>query len=153
MLDGLPIPGTTQTLEAFITPPTVSDLNNPMAFVWGARLSVNRQTAPRGPGFKTLKWIVDVYLAYETNPNSPTVDIEFPSIIDAVMAKTWVATMPTYIDSNGVPIQQEEPGSSQMLSIGESHELEYPPERTPATLRTLYFGARIGFDVLEVVQA
>jgi hypothetical protein len=153
MLDGLAIPGTTQTLEAFITPPTVTDLDNPVALIWGARLAGSRQTAPRGPGYKKLAWTVDVYLAYLTNPQSPTVDVEFPSIIDAVMAKTWTTTMPLWIDASGVPTAEGTANSSQIQSIGESWELEYPPERTPATMRMLYFGARVGFDVLEVVQA
>lgn len=97
LLDGLVIPGTTDTIEAFITPPTVDNLDGPKAYIWGSRMRATRQTMPRTFGFKKLLWQVDVYLSYETVPDSPTVDQEFPLVIDAVMAALWSATMPTMI--------------------------------------------------------
>lgn len=147
LLDGLVVPGTTQTLEAYITPPAVEELDNPKAYVWGARLVGKRQTMPRGAGFKKLTWQVDVYLSYETNPDSPTVDQEFPLIIDLVMATLWATPMPIFITDPTTGLQ------SQLLEIGEEFQLEYPPERMPATLRMLYYTARLGLTVYEAVQA
>jgi hypothetical protein len=147
LLDGLAIPGNPTPLTAHITPPTVEDLDGPRAYVWGARLNGLRQTAPRGPGFKRLNWVVDVYLSYETVPDDPTVDQNFPLIVDAVMNATWQTVMPTFITDPQTGVK------SQILQIGEEFELEYPPERTPATLRMLYFTARLGLDVYEAVQA
>lgn len=147
LLDGLAIPGSTQTLEAYITPPTVEDLDNPKAYVWASRGRVNRQTMPRGLGFKKLLWSVDVYLSYETNPDSDTVDTEFPVIVDAVMARLWTAPMPTMITDPVTGLV------SQNLAIGEDFDIEYPPEKVPATLRMLYFTARVGTTVYEAVQA
>lgn len=152
MLDGLQIPGSAQTLEAFITVPAGANLDGPMAFILGGRLTGRRQTAPRGKAFKHLAWVVDVYLAYETNPNSPTVDVEFPQIVDAVMLQTWQTTMPLFLDPYGNPTTPGAPGSSQIISIGEDFELELMPDRTPATLRMLYCGARLGLDVYEAYQ-
>lgn len=162
IIDGLWVPGTSRTIEAYITPPTVDDLDGPKAFVLGGRLRTSRQTMPRRAGFKHLAWVVDVYLSYETNPDSPTVDVEFPQIVDTVMAAFWSATIPTFIDANGRPITEGPdggpvlvgpPGSSQILNTGEDFELEYPPERVPATLRMLYYTARLGIDIYEAVQA
>lgn len=148
LLDGLAIPGTTQTLEAYITPPTVDELDNPKAYVLGAHLRGTRQTMPRGLGFKKLTWLVDVFLSYETNPDSPTVDQEFALVVDAVMTKVWTTPM------NNVFITDPTTGlRSQILAIGEDFELEYPPERVPATLRMLYYTARLGLTVYEAVQA
>lgn len=159
ILDGLTIPGMTQTLEAFITPPPVDNLDRPKAYVWGARMRANRQTMPRGvapaAGFKKLTWQVDVYLSYETNPNpdpaappgTPDLDQEFPLIVDAVMAALWSATMPTFITDPTTGLQ------SQLLAIGEEFDFEYPPEKVPATLRMLYYTGRLGFTVVEAVQA
>lgn len=153
IIDGLNVPGATAPLEAYITPPTVDNLDAPKAFVQGARLRGSRQTAPRRAGFKHLAWVVDVYLSYETNPDSPTVDSEFPQIVDAVMAAFWTTTIPTFIDPLGNPVGAAVPGCSQILNIGEDFELEYPPERVPATLRMLYYTARLGIDIYEAVQA
>lgn len=147
LLDGLAIPGTTQTLEAYITPPTVDELDNPKAYVLGAHLRGTRQSMPRSLGFKKLTWLVDVYLSYETNPDSPTVDQEFALVVDAVMNTAWTTPM------NNVFITDPTTGlRSQILAIGEDFELEYPPERVPATLRMLYYTARLGLTVYEAVQ-
>lgn len=158
IIDGLVVPGAPAPIEAFVTPPTVMNLDAPVAFVQGARLRVNRQAAPRRAGFKHLAWTVDVFLSYETNPDSTTVDVEFPQIVDAVMAAFWTTTIPTFIDSLGnpitVPLGSTAPaGSSQILNTGEDLELEYPPERVPATLRMLYYTCRLGIDIYEAVQA
>lgn len=147
LLDGLQIPGGGAPLEAYITPPTVEDIDRPKAYVQGARLRGQRQTAPRGPGFKRLNWLVDVYITYETTPDSATVDQEMPLIIDAIMSKTWTTVMPLFIQDQVTGVR------SQVLAIGEDFELEYPPERTPATLRMLYYAARLGLDIYEAVQA
>lgn len=147
LINDLPVPGQDKTIEAYITPPTVEDIDRPKAYIWGGRLRGMRQTAPRGPGFKRLNWVVDVYLVWETLPYGPTIDSEFPLIIDAVMNKTWTTKMP-------IQIQDPQTGQpSQILQIGEEFELEYPPERMPSTLRTLYWTARLGLDVYEAVQA
>jgi hypothetical protein len=116
----------------------------------------SRQTAPRGQGFKHLAWTVDVYLSYETNPDSPTVDTEFPSIVDAVMAQLWSRTTPLFVDPAGNPVPPgtpPPPGATQVLNTGEDFEFEYPPEHVPATLRMLYYTARLGVDLYEAVQA
>lgn len=149
LFDGLVIPGTApqQTLAAYITPPTVEPLDGPKAFVWGGRARGRRQTMPRGPGFKEVPWVVDVYLVYETTPDDPALDEAFPLVIDAVLAKAWTTTMPLEITDSVTNV------TSQIQAIGEEWELEYPPERLPSTLRMVYYSARIGLDVLEVVQA
>jgi hypothetical protein len=125
----------------------VEDIDRPKAYVMASRGRVKRQTAPRGPGFKWISWTVDVYITYETTPDSPEVDQEMPLIIDAVCTRLWTTTMPLFIDD---PTTGQK---SQILQIGEEFDIEYPPERTPATLRMLYYTARIGFDIYEAVQA
>ncbi len=147
LLDNLQIPGLDTYLEAYITPPTVEDIDRPKAYVLASRMRAKRQSAPRGPGFKWLGWTVDVYITYETVPDSDTVDQEMPLIIDAVMTKLWTTTMPLFITDPTTGVK------SQVLQIGEEFDLEYPPERTPATLRMLYYAARFGFDIYEAVQA
>jgi len=144
-------------IEAYITPPTVSNLDNPIAVVEGARLVGRRQTAPRGSagmaGFKHLQWVVDIFLGYLTNPDSATVDAEFAQIIDAVMAAFWTVEMPLFIDANGIRVANGSAGASQILGIGEDFELDCTPEKVPQSLRMLYYCARVGLDVYEAVQA
>lgn len=155
-LNGLEIPIVTdRPLEAYITPPTVEDIDRPKAYIWGSRCRGRRQTAPRNitgvgtptSGFKHLDWMIDIFLAYETTPDSATVDQEFPAIVDAVLAKLWIAEMPTFIKDPLTGLV------SQIQAVGEEWDLEMLPERTPNTLRMLYYTARIGMNVYEVVQA
>lgn len=159
-LDGLPMPTGIPNLTAYITPPTVDDFDGPRAYIWAGRMRAGRQTGPRinmyasGPGFKKLDWTIDVYLGYETTPDTPTNDTDFPGICDAVMSKLWTVTMPTFIDANGNPSATPPAGAnSQILAVGEDFDFEYPPERVPATLRMLYFTARFGFNIYEAVQS
>lgn len=161
LFDGLTIPGfgSEQTLEAFITPPAVDNLDRPKAYIWASHLRGSRQAMPRGvgsaAGFKKLPWTIDIYLSYETNPNpdpdappsTPGLDQEFPLIIDAVLAKLWSTPMPVFITDPTTGVK------SQMVAIGEDFEVENPPEKVPATLRMLYYTARVGATLYEAVQA
>lgn len=161
IIDGLVIGGGIPPLEAFITPPAVDTLDRPKAYVLGGRLTGRRQTMPRKAGFKHLAWVIDIYLSYESNPNFPTIDTEFPSIVDAVMAAFWSVRTPTFVTPQGqawtappgASVATPPDGSSQVLNVGEDFEFEYPPERAPATLRMAYYVARLGLDVYEAVQA
>lgn len=147
ILDGLAIPGGGAPLEAYITPPTVEDLNGPKAYIWGSRCKIARQTMPRGQGFKKLDWDVDIWLSYETTPDSATVDQEFPLIVDAVMQALWTTPL-----MNRFMTDPTTGLKSQLLGIGEDFSFEYPPEHTPNTLRMLYYMARLSVNVLEAVQ-
>lgn len=154
IVNGLAVPGETAPLQAWITPPMVENLNGPRAYVWGGRLRGGRQTAPRRAGFKNLNWVIDVYLSYLTTPDSADIDQQFPLIVDAIMAATWAVTIPLMIDGQGQPVNAANPppGATQILSLGEDFELEYPPERSVATQRSLYYTCRLGLDVQEKVQ-
>lgn len=157
ILDGLTLPAPTgqpaSTLTAWVTPPTLEDLNGPRAYIWGGRNRGYRQTMPRAKpnqpatgGFKWLDWTIDIYLVYLTAPDDAQIDQEFPLMVDAVLSALWNTTMPVFITDPTTGLE------SQVLAIGEDWELEYPPERTPATLRMLYYTCRIAMDVREAVQ-
>lgn len=158
LIDGLTIPGQLNPLTAHITPPALEDLNGPIAYVWGGHLNVSRQTMPRGAGFKSFPWMIDIWLVYLTNANeNPTIDDEFPDLIDTVTRALWTTTMPVFIDADGnvedvsAPVTDRD-GLTQIQRIGERWTLDYPPERTPATMRMVWYSASISMEVLEVVQ-
>jgi hypothetical protein len=163
LLDGLAVPGQGKPMDFYVTPPALQDMDGPHGYITGARVSAKRQTAPRQKylgststaGYKTYPWKVEIYLVYETAANNnPTADVEFPAILDAVIDVVELTQMPQWIDSNGVPVPTNTPipGGSQIDAIGESWTLDFPPERTPATLRMLWYVALLTVDVLEVRQ-
>lgn len=165
-INGITIPGQTEPLLTYITPPVMDKVGGPpKAYVWGGRAAVRRRTAPRGPGFKRLDWLIDIYLNYETNPNRPppagglSLDEQFPAIVDAVMWQLWTAQMNIHIDDQGNVITPAQAAvadpqlTSQVLSIGEEIDIDYPPERTPATLRMLWYSILLRCRVEEDVQA
>jgi hypothetical protein len=168
LLDQLVIPGPpgapSTTLEAYITPPTLEDLDGPRAYIWGARQKGIRQTGPRQQpgnpstgGFKWIDYTMDIYLSYLTvpeSPDEPTSSQEFPILIDTVLSAFWSIQQSIFVDSQGnATTSGYGSGSSQLMFIGEEWELEYPPERTPASMRMLYYTCRIGMDLREAVQA
>lgn len=146
LLNNLPVPGGTDTIKAWITPPAAEPLSGPRAYVWGGHIREGRQTMPRGPGFRELPWMIEVWLIYETNANVASLDQKFPLVIDAVWKKVWTATMPTTITDPTTNV------TSQIIAVGEESELEYPPERTPASLRMVLYTALLRVQVKEVVQ-
>jgi len=142
-------------IECYITPPAYEDLDRPKTYVWGGRARGHRQTMPRNisgqlvdgrSGFKEINWTVDIYFAYETVPNTTTTDSEFPIIVDAVMTKLWTTPLNTFITDSITGVV------SEITSIGEEWDFEMLPERTPNTLRMLFYTARISASITEMVQ-
>jgi hypothetical protein len=151
-IDGLqiPLPGSTP-LDCYITPPVLQDMDGPHAYVWGSRVSVGRQTMPRGAGFKRYPWRMSTWVVYETaatiaGQTNPTLDSEFPVIIDAVT--NLLSGLPM-VD---IVTDPDTGQYSQIQSVGESWDFEYPTVRLPQNMRMLWYGAYITGDVLEVVQ-
>lgn len=146
LLDGIEVPGQEQPLVCYVTPPVLEKPSGPRAYVWGGKVTRDRQTMPRGPGFAKFSWIIDIWLISLLNPQADGVDEIFPLVVDAVTNTLATTTMPIVITD---PTTGQE---SQIQAIGESWDLDYPPEHTPATSRMLWYACHIGMDVLEVVQ-
>jgi len=146
--DGLP------QLTTWVTPPVAEDMDGPRAHVWGSRVHGSRQTAPRIKGMKKLPWNVDVYLAFLDTPDDALANESFPKVIDTVLWSLFTTTMPVFIDPSGTPVgpNATSAGDTQVQAIAESFDLDYPPERLPMTMKMVWYSARIGVDVLEVVQ-
>lgn len=159
VFDGMPVPGQTKALKARITPPGAQKLDGPLAFIWGGSMRAERQAGPRGEpgkaGFKHLAWDIDVWLSYLANPNSDTIDSQFPAFVDAVMERIWSTPTTLAIDAQGVRVTQtpSPEGVTQIVSVGERFRLEYAPAHAVATNRTLYFDARLTLEIYEAVQA
>lgn len=163
LLDNLPVPGQVKPMDFYIAAPTLQDMDGPHGYISGARVMSGRQTAPRiragmaatSAGYRKNPFKVEIYAVYETNAqNNQTLDSEFPAILDAITYVLETTQMPQWIDADGTPVPTNTPipGASQIDAIGENWTLDYPPERTPATLRMLWYVALITVDVLEVVQ-
>jgi hypothetical protein len=156
ILNDLPLPlPNMPPLTAWITPPVVEKATGPRAYVWGGRLRAARQTAPRGPGMQKFPWTVDIWLVYLDTPDNARQNEPFPLIIDTVITAVQKTVMPLFIDKDGNPVGPNATSGTdtQIQSIGETFDLDYPPERLPASMRMVWYSARIGLDVLEVVQA
>jgi len=158
LLDGISVPGQNLPLTVHVTPPAIESADGPIAYVWGSHLNVTRQTMPRGAGFQSWPWMIDIWVVYLTNADeNPTIDDEFPDILDAIVSVLRTTKMPVFIDKDGVPQDVSAPvtlrtGLTQIDRIGERWTLDYPPERTPATLRMVWYSASISVEVLELVQ-
>ena len=154
LINGLPLPAGLPALEAWITPPVLEEVDGPKAHVWGGRVKGGRQTAPRGTGFRKLPWQVDVYLVYMDTPDDALTYEPFPQVIDTVISVFTTTTMPLFIDASGNVMGPNAVNKTdtQIQAIGETWELEYPPERVTASMLMVWYVARLGLDVLEVQQ-
>lgn len=156
LINGLAMPaGVPGPLTAWITPPVAEKLQAPRAYVWGGRVRASRQTAPRGPGFKKRPWIVDIYLAYMDNPDNALANEPFAQVIDAVTEVFETATMPVFISPAGAVVVESSAADatySQIQAVGESWDLQYPPEKSVLSQRQIWYSSLISMDVLEVIQ-
>lgn len=155
LTDGITMPeGVPGPLVAYVTPPVSEKLSAPRAYIWPGRAQVNRQTAPRGAGFRRRMWPIDVYLNYMDTPDDALANEPFLGVVDAVTAVFETTLMPVFISAAGVPVGQSATSATdtQILSIGEDWALDYPPERTVASLRQIWFSTVIRLQVMEAVQ-
>ncbi len=155
LLDGLVLPGQRTPLVCYITPPMFEKITGPRAYVWGGRVRGGRQTAPRGPGFMRIPWTIDTYLSWSDTPDDAVANEPFPRIIDTVLAACLASPMPFWLSEDGAdagPNQVSET-DTQIQAFCEGFELDYPNERAQAQGRMLWYTARLGIDVLEVIRA
>lgn len=146
------IPG---ILNVRITPPPREKVTGPFVYVWGGRKRETRQTAPRGQGFKRLLWSVDVWLVYMDDAKDAQENEPFAKFTDAVEAAFRAAPMNIFIDSAGNVLagaEEADASCSQILSVGEDMDLDYPPERTTSGQRMYWYQAHLAVTVLEVLQ-
>ncbi len=142
VIDGLPVvlPTQTVTLSAMVQPSAVTPLSKPVVYVWSERMSANQETFTRPEGFQRFKWLVDLYLHYETTANigaRPGVDQEFPLIVSAVIKALHHDPINVMITD---PTTGEE---SQLNAIGDDLKYSAPPEKTAGGQRLVYYVARL----------
>lgn len=147
VFDGLTVPGGVGTLHASVTPAAIQPLDGPKAYLLPATMHGRRRTAPRVLGDIELEWWVDVYLDFETNPNAANLNQQFALIVDAILYAAWGTAMPIFVTDPTTGRQ------TRIVAIGEEVELENPPVKTPATLRSLLYQALLRIQVKEWVQA
>lgn len=155
LVNGLTVPLQTNVLDCFITPPALQDMNGPHAYVWGGRVHVGRQTAPRGvapaSGFKSYPWKMSMWVVYESaatvaGQTNPTIDNEFPVILDTITNTLSAATMPLIVQD---PTTEQ---YSQISMVAEEWDLDYPTARLPETMRLLWYAALFTIMIQEYVQ-
>lgn len=156
ILDGLILPGTAGTLEAFITPPDPREEPPPAIYIWGARGDERRQALPRGntpgagslAGWKELDHSVDCYLTWFGEDSDSDADTSFIAVLDAVMMALRASGKSPFYTSDPLTGYQ-----SDLVDIGERLEYQLAPPRSTADQRYLRYDALITVRVLEFFQA
>jgi hypothetical protein len=122
VVQGIPTP-LTDPVQAFLTPPQLADAaGGPLAYVWGGRLQVNRQTTPRPFGQQKFMWIVTVSITEAFDQDDPTIDSAFPLVVDQVMATFQT----TALQTKGVWLTDPVTGNvTQLLAVGEVFQMEH----------------------------
>lgn len=147
LLNGLTIPAQSKPLATFIVPPTQTPLTGPIGMLLPAPAHGERRTAPRGMGSIEIPWSIDIYLKYETNPNSELLDQQFALIVDAILYKCWGVKLPLQITD---PVTNV---TSNLVALGEAFDVDPNPVETPASMRMLLFTGLVRIEAKEWVQA
>lgn len=132
LLDGLPMPGGSPPLRAFIKPPPVDEnpFGEPRAYIWPSNGEENRApdrggSVPRAlvkpvpgqnpnAGTKPIDHAIHVYIMHDEANDDDQGDSWFPGIIDAICWQLRVSTDPAVItDSYDGTV-------SQLVDVGET---------------------------------
>lgn len=156
LLDGVQVPGTAGTLEAFITPPDPETEPTPKAYIWGATANEQRTAMPRNlngdpttAGWKQMDHLIDVWLVWfsDEETDAPDLDSAFPAVLDVVSK---------ILRESQDPVQVSDPLTgqpSELLDVGEKMSTEMYPPRSVADQRILRYDARFQLTIQEVFQA
>jgi hypothetical protein len=147
VVNGIEIPGSTNTLTTYIVPPVQVPLNGPIALLLPGPAHGARRTAPRGAAHIEVPWWIDLLLKFETNANTANLDQQLALIVDAILYACWATPMPIPITD---PTTQR---VSSVMAIGEEFEVDPQPPETPASMRSLVFSATVRIEVKEWIQA
>ncbi len=147
LLNNLTVPAYSETpVVAYIAPPIPGDAGVPSVFIWGGTWTERRQTAPRGKGFKEVVYNLDLWVIVVQSNERPDSDTAFPSLIEALMNVLRQTPMPTFITDPVTNVQ------SQVLSVGESFEVDYSPVHTVADQVDVQYTAWIKATIKEAFQ-
>jgi hypothetical protein len=155
-LNGLILPGSAGTLDAFITPPNPREDPAPGLYIWPSTAPETRQTSPRQnvqgvtpgkAGYKILDHSFDCWLLWFDSEDDPQQDVTFPGIVDTIMSVLREVTDPAdiYDPNSGL--------ASQLVDIGERMTYEIATPRAVADQRYLRYDALITIKVMELFQA
>lgn len=155
LLDQLTLPGNLGALNAFIAPPDPGDGTQPSVYIWGSTGEEARQSMPRAApgrpstgGFKIVMHRVDLWVIWFGSPDDPDVDVQFPTVIDAVTAVLRTTLMPVLALADPVT-----GGLSDLLAVGEEISWDYAPVTATEDERWWVYTARIIAPIREKLQA
>jgi hypothetical protein len=156
-LNGMDLPLGLGPLTAQITPPNPGEAVTPQAYIWGSHGDEKRLTVPRAVyqnlasgGDKTLTHRLDIWLIVFLSTEDPGVDVQFPTVIDAVLAQMRNVEM-----SDGA-FHARDPVTgvlSQLLNWGENMTYDWGPARAVSDQRYFRYDALINVETVEVIQA
>lgn len=157
VLDQMLLPLQLGNLAAYITPPVQGDGIVPGAYVWGSTGNESRRATPRAqPGnlasgaWKCAPHNLDIWLIWIGSVEDPDVDMQFPIVIDAVMA----ALRNTQLLDQQAKLTDPATGAvSHLLNLGEEMSWDYAPVRVLVDQRLRRYDAKIVCSAEEWFQA
>jgi hypothetical protein len=158
VLNGMPLPGNTGPLQAFITPPNPEeDQLDPHAYIWPSAGSESRESLPRSgvpvvgtttSGWKTLTHNVDIWISWFQDDSDPTPDLTFLAVTDDVMDALRTTQDPVLLAD---PVTGR---YSQIYATGERMGYDVSTVKgTTADQRILRWDSKIAARVLEDFQS
>jgi hypothetical protein len=157
LLNNLVLPLELGTLAAFILPYNPGDGSQAGAYVWGSRGDETRRAIPRAQpadlpsgAWKVTDHDLDVWLIWIGSSEDPNAGMQFPAIIDTVLATLRNTAL---LDQQNKLIDPVTGSASWLIDYGERLSHEYSPVRAVVDQRLLRYDARITVSAEEWFQA
>ncbi len=146
LLNGLPSPLYNSNLVAYINPPNPGELTGPAVFVWASAGTSTRQTAPRGPGFRKMPWVINCWIMAPGMSDANNADSAFACLVDAVTSAWTTAIMPIMYTDPVTDI------TTQFVAIGEDFTIEQSPVHSTSDQRIVLYEALFRGTIYEAAQ-
>lgn len=146
VLNGLPLPGQAQPLDAKVVPPPLEGLTGVKAWITPGTMSGSRQTMPRGPGFTQPRWAVDITIDMLDLPTDSQIEQSYYLCVDAVLMALFADTMPVPL------VDPTTNAQTQLLAIGEEYGFTAGNWVVTASGRAVLFRGRVTTTVKEALQ-
>ena len=153
-IDGVPVPSSSGSLEAFISPPNPNEETlRPGVYVWDSIGPEKRRAIPRGnvllgtAGWKEIDHTAHLWVIWFGEETDPDADTAFPSVIDTITKVLRGSANPAEVND---PLTGD---LSLLIDVGERINYDYPPVRAVADQRYLRYDAQFSLPILELFQA
>lgn len=131
--------------EAWIQPPPVlTTATNPQIFIWGAEETEDGETYMQTAGIRRIERWIEVHVMVADDLNSPTIESDYPSLIEAI--EQTMRVYPVVVEQWADPVTG---GKSNIMFVGNKITHSYPFVQQLEPQQLVMYRSLLRFQCIE----